>query len=202
MAGYNLSNRVKVTLNRSVTSEAVVSTGSDIPGCWVSFPYIIKLGLSLKDISPIPGVQKVSSGSSQITVLGQPKQHLNLRIGDCPDFAFIVKPFVLKETGNAVWNDFQITGPFIQEHGIDIFCNHGIQFYGHNEPFLPKPANEPHYMASVFMNRWENTYNFLKPNSFESITYRWGLISSHGTFPLDFERTYLRSPLYLSLIHI
>ena len=89
------SNRVPISVNGN-HAEAVVSSGSNIPNCWMSFAYFSRIGFGRNHITQIFGVDRVEDGSgNEFTVLGVPNCVLDLKIGDCPK-SFKVRPFIIE----------------------------------------------------------------------------------------------------------
>ena len=150
------SNRVPISVN-GTPAEAVVSTGSDIPNCWMSFAYFSRIGFKRSNIIQVPGVEKVVDFTgNEYPVLGVPDRVFNLEIGDCP-MTFNVRPFILQfgNGGYTFWNDFQLTAPNLRDWEI-IVRSDGITIgvaNQHSIRFLRQRPNEPLYLASLRKGR-------------------------------------------------
>merc|ERR1711963_1170195 len=149
------SNRVPISVNGNC-AEAVVSTGSNIPNCWMSFAYFSRIGFGRDNITQIPGVDTVEDASgNECAVLGVPNCVLDLKIGDCPT-PFKVRPFIIEfgNEGYTFWNDFQLTGHNLRKwkivfEGAKSRITIGIA-NGHQIRLSRKRPNEPMYIASLF----------------------------------------------------
>ena len=148
-----VSNRVPITVNGQ-KAEAVCSTGSNVPNCWMSKAYFTKIGLDSENIEQVPGVTKLRDAfGSEVNVLGVPKEPLTLLIGDCPAI-FKIRPFILEFNGYDFWNEFQFTYASMKKLAMSFSFVDGTITLGTANNFsvlrcLNKP-NEPMVMASLF----------------------------------------------------
>jgi hypothetical protein len=100
----------------------------------ISPKLLTQLGLSLKDLSPVPGATSIRTAKegADLKILGQTKEPLYLKMGDS-ETKLRCFPVVLENLSM----DINICGPFMKAHNIDQIHSKGaLKFQGKLIPLL------------------------------------------------------------------
>lgn len=103
-----------------------------------------KLGLTKKDIKPLPGYQLGTAAiEGNLEVLGECRKKLRLNLGgNTRDIN--CKPLVIGNLSMAI----NISGPFQRKHSIDILANGHAQFQGRQVPLQAPDESLKHFASS------------------------------------------------------
>ena len=150
-------SRVPITVNGK-PAQALFTTASTIPDCWMSETYFKKIGLRRDDIEPVPGITDAIPYVSEDTVpiLGIADRPLNLKIGDCPKI-FKIQPFIIEVPNDRFWNQFHFTDRFMRKLDISYPTINGITIGKANDfrvplvPKTPKRPEDPYVMATLHL---------------------------------------------------
>ena len=108
------SSKVAATVNGTTTA-ALVDSGNLYRSA-ISVEFLQRLGLTKDDIKPTKkgGVIQTAKTGSALTILGELRKPLSLRLGTCQQ-DFVLSPVVLENFGM----ELNLAGPFLRANNID-----------------------------------------------------------------------------------